>query len=109
MNKLDELISKREDEISNEKLAIRKDKDNLNDSILSGIWGVFVGAFYGFLFGLGFMLLLTIVILPIYSWSKFGLGAPKGDGTWQTVLLILSIVIGAIVGYYVFFDEKRKG
>jgi hypothetical protein len=83
------------------------DNDNIRKATRSGVVGGLFGAGAGFVLGIAACLALALVILPIYSWSEYGLGSPKDDTPWPTFVIVISTAIGAILGYRVDYSSTR--
>lgn len=52
----------------------------------------------GFFIGIGCWLIIRLIILPICSWSKYGIGGTDSPGLWSIiVILFCTFLVGAIV------------
>ena len=98
MKKFEDLLSKRDDEIEAAEKARREDERNYNASVGYGILGALGGLVGGFVFYIVVGLLAVIV-----TWSS----KPFSETT-AIIILILSLLIGGIIGFLMVFNDSRK-
>jgi ABC-type antimicrobial peptide transport system permease subunit len=109
MNKLEDLLKKRNAEIAAQQERERLDKKNYNDSVWYGILGVVIGVIVGFIGYIALAIALAIFTGIHDLFAAHDLFQNKSnENSFYHTLLVICIILGIIIGYIYGFTDHRK-